>query len=255
MTLKKNVNSDEINLLDILYLISEYKLLISFFLFIAIIISNVQIQNNKNSQSIIDILFNNSHPFHKNEKILNDFKEIFYSKNNFKSWKKDNINSEITYETITYQIENENNFLILKEENETIVSFEKFEKKNYSIVVKSNQKKIILDLFSYINHTNKYLHSIYVLEAKKYNVDLINFTQNHYNGFDLLDVFNLANKLKNFINNEKNETHILKFTLPTSPVIVNKVAPIKLFIIYIISCFIISIILAIIHNKFLKKQK
>ena len=99
------------------------------------------------------------------DKVLNDYKKIFYSKKVFEGWKKNIGNSPLVFEDFSLN-EVVDGFVILKSKDEQLITLSS-EKENRFILVKSNQFIILENTFKYSTYVNELLKRVYLVRAKE----------------------------------------------------------------------------------------
>ena len=173
----------EINLSEILYIIWQNKILI-FVFFLFFILSGYLYYNSKNyiyHESKLHYTTYTLPPFYKNETsrliALEDFQNFFYSENLFNEWKK-NRNSSLVYSDISST--QDINGLIFRLLGERLIELsteeDSLSKKTIEgfafINVKTNQLKLLDDIYNYSTFINEALTFEYVTRAK-YELNLL----------------------------------------------------------------------------------
>lgn len=166
--------------------------------------------------SNISYFVNNKPPFINNEKILRNFKNIFYSKNEFQKWKNNNKNSTLSFKNVS-NIVYINGFKLTKNEENLLIKISK----NNVITINSKSLDKITDVYNYAQFLNNFLKTSYVSRAEQE----YKFLQERFNNFPENVSNSMIDKLleiDRFIIQMRNGSKIIEFQFPSIP---NKISP------------------------------
>lgn len=217
---------DEIDLINILKILWEGKLIISFCLLIGILCGFVFNETRKSAyESKLQIKIDNLPPFYEEERALHDFEKLFFSKKIFNEWKNQLDNNSLEFENFS-KTDNLNGFVVSRKPEQLLAHFVE-EKKLFFILIKTNKLKILNDFFNYAMYVNNILKSQYVVRSKQ-ELHIIETRFKNYTSVDtiiskLLDV-------DRFIVSIGRGGNVLNINRPSVP---KKVTLPKLFIYFI----------------------
>ena len=214
--------NDEIDIFELFETLRKGKWKICFALLVSCLLTSCFLffQDAKYKSDISYFVYNKP-PFINDEKILKDFKNIFYSNNEFQRWKNNNNNSILNFKNVT-NIVFVDGFKLTKNEENLLIKFSKSKKvDSYLITINSKSLEKITDVYKYIQFLNNFLKTSYVSKAEKE----YNFLKERINAFP----DNVSNAMINqllevgrFIDRTSNGTEIIKFQLPSIP---KKISP------------------------------
>ena len=181
--------------------------------------------------------------------IQSDFKRLFFSKENFESWRNLSENSVVTFQDFrnTKMIDD----VVISIKNNKLVSFTSNRKNELFLVIKSNDIKISNDFFKYLNYVKKSLISKLVI---KLNNEFDEINKNS------MDTFKQSDSYNNFVIKSltmkykiENSNDFISIEHPTKP---RKISPRIFTNLTIATIFgaIISVFL-LLFNNLLKKRK
>ncbi len=245
-----NKTDEEVDLLDLIIVLWNNKWIICLFIIFSfsggMIFTYFKIPKY---ESKIIISVETIPPDYKNQKVISDFKKLFYSSNVFENWKKNNENSIINFKDFG-NTKLLNGILISTKHENNLISFSSSRKSKHSITVNTNQLKIVNEFFKYCNYVNDLLKSRYfnnVNEALKLEIIRLNKIKTKAN------ILNLPNsEYSNFLIMMKNDYDVIFIEPPTMP---KKTSPRSL-LIAVISLVIggISGLLFVLFNNMLQKM-
>jgi len=175
----KNLQNDEINLIDLFQTLWNGKWIISAFAAIAVLLgSGFLFLKDAQYVSKLRYSMDTIPPFYDKDQILNNFKKKFYSNSVFKEWKQNNSNTSIVFEdfSTTKMVDG---FVFSKGENTSIVKFVSERGKGLFVLIKSNELPLLDDIFKYLIHINGLLTDEYVVRAKE-ELKIINTRFNEF---------------------------------------------------------------------------
>jgi hypothetical protein len=209
------VQDDEIDLFQLLQTLWDAKRPISAFIVIAVLLggSFLFFSNNLYQSKIIYSL-DSIPPFYSAEKVSADFKKMFYTKNMFKDWEKNNENTALVFEdfSLTNVV---NGYVLSKNKNLLLAVLGEGKKETAHILVKSDQFSILDDFFMYAEYINKLLKAEYVNKAK----DELNINETKFKDFSNANeaVFTQLLTINRFIVSAENGTNLIYIKRPTLP--------------------------------------
>lgn len=238
------LEDNEIGLFDFFETVWDGRLIISLFVFIALSLGSLYINlKDPEYESVLIYASDTLPPFDGDQKkIFKDFQKIFYNEDIFNAWKIDNKSSPLNFDFIstTQAIDN---IKFSKHEDKRTVIHEMDDKIGAYILVRSNEKILLDDLFEYANHVNTALTTEYIQRAK----DEINIMYKRFNDpsattdtitRDLLEV-------DRYIVEAEKGDKVLHLMHPTYP---EKVSP-RTKLVLVIS-FVLGVMIAIIYIFF-----
>lgn len=220
----KNHNStEEIHIFDFLKLVWKSKGLIIFSVIFTLSISYyfVALQDDKYESKLNYEIYLDP-PFYQEDKIYKDFKKIFFSKESFDDWDRDNKNN-ISFDVLTGG-KPEINFLSTK--------------KNNYISIASNDQQFLDYLYDYSNHVNDALTDQYASRARLE----IKMIKSLYRSFGVpgSNNYNQILTLDRYISAVDDGSKTLTIKFPT-PAVSGKTKPIIIYLISIIFGLVIGI--------------
>ena len=233
MIQKKQLSDLDFDINDIINIIFKEKFLILIFVVLSLILCGIYIKYKKpiyQSKIYVNIL--NQPPLINNTPLNQKFKNILYSKKNLEIWNLNNKDYKIDskYLDTTKKLEN---YDFLK--SQMIVSFAVNQDEYPEIIIRSNDKKLISNIFQYANNANR-LISTYYSQKFKLELDYIESNlSNLHETKSIVTILNL-NRFVNAINVGENIYHINHPTLP------KKLSP-KINLLFVVT-FLSSLILA-----------
>tara|TARA_B100000035_G_C20985972_1_gene547822 strand:+ start:559 stop:1323 length:765 start_codon:yes stop_codon:yes gene_type:complete len=249
--MRLNDKTDETDLLDIISIIWDEKIIVSFITALSLLVGFGYLKSiDPIYKSKIRVEVNGVPPFYTEKKALKDFELMFFSKKNFDNWKNENSELKIEYSDLD-KAEDYKGFLMSKNQNDLLVDFNVDEQDEIIIKeivnVYSKNLSIINDIFNYMKFIDYELSEIYLARAK---IELLGIesrfkdlsTSNPSVIKDLLGI-------ERFISTQSNGRNILVIDRPTKP---TKTYPITS---RIISVFLVMGLLAGIIFVFYRRYK
>ena len=185
----------DIDFFETLQTLWDGKWWISFFVVLSSLFAGTLIfTGDKQYQSNISLTIDAIPSYTSKQEVFLDFKKMFLSKDIFDSWKKDNLSVKINFNDIS-STQVKDGFLFKKNPNAKLAIITS-NKKNISILIKTNQLYLLNDFYNFCEYINSLLLNKYVLKASNH----IKFA------------------------NELFEDHLkiyLKYNMPTSPAPLN----------------------------------
>ncbi len=172
------LEDNEIGLFDFFETVWDGRLVISFFVIIALSLGGLFIYlKDSEYESTLIYATDTMPPFDNDQrKIFKDFQKIFYSEDIFNAWKRDNKSSPLNFDFIS-TTQSIDNIKFSKHEDKRTVIHDKDDKIGAYILVRSNEEALLDDLFEYANHVNSALTTEYIKRAK----DEINIMYKRFN--------------------------------------------------------------------------
>ena len=186
----------------------------------------------------------------KNQTIISEYKEMFYSKSLFDVWKSENEKSELLYDhfSITKVI---NGFTFIRDQSDLLAYFFDDKKEKLSLlVIKTKNLSLINDFFKYANFINIKLTSSYKLRSK---VD-IKMLQPQLKKDNLPQNSVLFLYMNRFINSAENGRPVIAIKPPIYP---EKISP-RITLIIALSIFLGGIIgttFILVKNKIRERKE
>ena len=200
-------------------------------------------------ESKLTYTLNTIPPFYEPEKVSIDFQNKFYSLSVFEEWKQNNSNTSIVFEDFS-ATEMVDGFLLAKDKNKLLATFET-KMKNYSyLLVKSNQLPIMDGFFKYVNHINVMLKDEYIARAK----EELNIIESRF--MDLgrdTDILNTVLSIDRYIVSADKGALVLNIQRPTKP---KKV--LSSFLVIAISVFLggmVGVLFILVRNAITKRKE
>jgi hypothetical protein len=161
------VQDDEIDLFEFFETLWDGKWLISAFVATAVLLGgSFLLSKDTEYKSKLIYSVDTIPPFYKADKVSSDFQKKFYSASIFEEWKQNNSNISIVFEDFS-ATEVVDGFLLSKDEDQLLATFETNKKYHSFLLVKSNQLPILDGFFKYFIHINGMLQDEYVARAKE----------------------------------------------------------------------------------------
>ena len=162
----KPIQDNEIDFFELCNTLWDGKWRITVFILIALLIgSGFVFSKQPVYESKLTYFINNAPPYKKDDEILRDFHEKFFSKNIFEDWKKDFGKSVLKFEDFN-TTELYNGVIISKSEYNQLARMISPKKGNKYIFVKTNDMSILSDIFEYSQHVIQLLNKEYLYTAK-----------------------------------------------------------------------------------------
>ncbi|MDA9648947.1 Wzz/FepE/Etk N-terminal domain-containing protein [Alphaproteobacteria bacterium] len=159
--------NDEINLFELSKTLWDGRWSISAFVALAILLSGGYIFSKDNVyESKLFYKGGEIPPFYNFTKVSNDFHKKFYSEKVFNDWKKGNSKISLRYDDFN-SIDMVNGYMLTKNENKQLATFEKTKHGNFIVLIKSNQLNILDSFFKYTNYINGLLTNEYNIRMKE----------------------------------------------------------------------------------------
>lgn len=242
--MRLNDKTDEIDLLDLISIIWDEKIIVSFITALSLLFGFGYLKSiDSIYKSEIGFEIDGIPPFYSEEKALKDFELIFFSKKNFDNWKNENSELEIEFIDLD-KAEDYKGFLMSKDQNELMVDIDKV---NNLVNIYSKNLPVINDIFNYMKFVDSELSKRYLARAK---IELVGIesrfkdlsTSNPSVIRDLLGI-------ERFISSKNKGRDILLIDRPTKP---TKTYPVTS---RIISVFLVMGLLAGIFFAFYRRYK
>jgi len=180
--------------------------------------------------------------------VLTDFKKKFYSVSVFDEWKKNNSDSSLVYDDLSL-LEVVDGFVLSKKEAE-LATLAFNNKDSYLILVKSNQLRILDDVFEYATFINGLLRYKYIALAK----NELKFLQAHLEDFKDSRILQNMSTLDRYINSAEMGESVLEIMRPTMP---KKISP-KSFLTLTLSIVlggIVGVFFILVRNAITKRKE
>jgi len=153
---------DEFSLINIFMILWTRKWVIVLFTIIPpAFAASLSIPQKQEYRTNINYSINVMPPFRTANQVQLDFDRLFFSEENFSDWPKKTDNLKLSYNDLvnTYEDSGTN---FVKENHQSLVSFNQNESGNGSILVRSGEVTLIAELVHYAEYTNSMLTSHYV---------------------------------------------------------------------------------------------
>lgn len=246
-------HNDQIEIFELMKTLWNGKWIICSTVFISCLLAScfIYFQDAKYTSNIL-YMVNNKPPFFNNEKILKDFINIFYSKNEFQTWKNNSKNSSLSSKDIS-NIVFVDGFKLSKNEESLLIRLSESRKLNTNVItINSENLEKITDVYNYAQFLNNTLKITYLRRAEyEYK-----FLQDRLKNFPENVSINLVDKLleiDRFIIEMRKGTEIMKFQFPSIP---NKISPnIRLTLIMsLLIGGVIGTLFVLVHGSILKHK-
>ena len=214
------VQDDEIDLFELFQTLWDGKWLISAFVAIAVLLGGgFLLLKDAVYESKLIYSVNTIPPFYEADKVSTDFQNKFYSESIFEEWKKNNSDTSLVFEDFS-ATEVVDGFVLSKNEDAQLVSFELNKVEDTFILVNTNRLPLVLDVFKYANHINAMLKRDYVYQAKNdlKNTEVLLKDGGSVDGDALESILSV----KRFVNEAEKGANVLNIQRPTMP---KKVSP------------------------------
>ena len=219
-----NQVQDEIDFFELFQTLWDGKWLISAFVAIAVLLGGGYIlYKDAVYQTKIFLSVDSSVPTNKKQSHLKpllqsiyiDFQSKFFAEKPFQDWKESNNNISLTFADLS-KTKVVDGFLLSKNKDEQLVTFETNKLNDTYILVKTNQLTLVLDVFKYANHINEILKRDYVYKAKN---NLKNTDVALKNG-GVVDSSTIATilSIKTFIDSTEKGTNVFTIQRPRNPI-------------------------------------
>lgn len=274
MKQNKPIYDEDIDLIELLFILWRGKFIIIFFALITGIFSGMFFwikDNSKETSYLYETkLFFSINPSYiskrfanlnyTSEKFINNFKEIYFSKDNFNKWSDTNKQKTLLYEELLdTELSNDLNY---KKENTNYTFFKIIpnERKHY-LYINSDNLNSINEISNYFDFVSKNFNSKHLLTLKNKRENIINFYSefnNTYPNSASSEYINSIIQIDDFIDLLLNDHNILSKDYVEKPINLNKLIKsfsfFKLVILILIGSIIGSVYL-IIRNGILNKNK
>ena len=182
MAKTSKIYDEDIDLIELMFVLWQAKVIIIFFTLITLIISGLFFWL-KDSSSIKPLsiyetklilsfeylppdISHPTNPYGTEDNVYITFKNLFYSENNFDEWKNTNQQNSLLFENLLdYKLEN--GLMIRKEGKDFLTSFELEKQDKHYIRVISDEISKISEIYNYSNYVSKNLNKQYVLSLKQ----------------------------------------------------------------------------------------
>jgi len=169
---------DEIDLIELIKMLWGGKWLITGLCMIGLIIAGGFLYITEPVYiSKINIKENLTPALDTSEKQYERFRLLFHSEEVFQSWQETGQGTSVSFDRLSLT-EEKNGFIFQKEEDDLLVAF-LYNEDMSNILVRTNDREIILNIFGYTNYVNNLLTEQYV-ETSQIVLDQINQTPTQY---------------------------------------------------------------------------
>ena len=161
----KQIHEAEIDLFELIQILWKGK-----FIIIAAMITSTLCglyffnTKDKSYQAHIHYTLDYLPPFISARRADSDLKQYFFSSDVYQAWRKLNSNAEISYKDIN-PILTVNGFKLTKNPRNSMARFV-LNKKERTLLVKSNSLSLLNEYYSYLNHVNSILTADYISQSK-----------------------------------------------------------------------------------------
>ena len=198
MKKNKHIYDEDIDLLELLFILWRGKFIIIFFALVTGIFSSIFFWIKDNSQNTpnlyetkLNFIISPKFLYPKNfndyfnftsELYIDDFKDLYFSKDIFNKWSDTNKQETLLFEEIIdFKLSNE---LYLKKESENFTSFKNNTKdQKYYLYINTDRLNILNDIDNYFDFVSENLNSKYLLLFKKKRDHLTNFFNEFNNSY------------------------------------------------------------------------
>jgi len=240
---------DEFDFFEFFETLWDSKWLISAFIAISVLLSGgFLLLKDPVYESKLIYSVNTNPPFSDANNVLTDFKKKFYSVSVFDEWKKNNSDSSLVYDDLSL-LEVVDGFVLSKKEAE-LATLAFNNKDSYLILVKSNQLRILDDVFEYATFINGLLRYKYIALAK----NELKFLQAHLEDFKDSRILQNMSTLDRYINSAEMGESVLEIMRPTMP---KKISP-KSFLTLTLSIVlggIVGVFFILVRNAITKRKE
>ena len=216
----KQVQDDEIDLLELFQTLWDGKWLITAFVAIAVLLGgSFLLLKDAVYESKLIYSVDTVPPFYEAGKALKDFRNKFYSVSVFNEWKQNNSNTTLVFEDFR-TTEVIDGFVLSKNEDGQLATLASEKKDGSFVLVKSNQLHILDDFFKYATHINLLLKDEYVVRAK----EELTITEARFKDLSKADsnIVNTILSIDRYIFSVERGARVLAFQRPTMP---KKISP------------------------------
>lgn len=224
-------NYKEIDIFENLYVLWENKWAIIIFIFLTLLLASLYLYTKEPVyESKIKYNIETTPPFHNDQRVALDFKQMFYLEKNFENWKNNQDNTLIDFSDFS-STEVKQGIEFSKEETHQLAAM-----KNSYILLRSNNLELINDFYQYSKHINKQLKIDYLDQTN----DELKFIKTLFKDVSYQSNFIIEKILSNerYIFTSNQGANALSIQPPTMP---KKVSP-NTFLTLIFSAIIGSII-------------
>tara|TARA_B100001093_G_C26841995_1_gene1020969 strand:- start:448 stop:1335 length:888 start_codon:yes stop_codon:yes gene_type:complete len=162
-----NKKNEDIDLIDLLFVLWNGKWIISLFAIIVSLFGGVFLlikDNNLDKQKAIyesKIFYSVDVTtpvkidvnFHNKDIVINNFQKLFYTESVFENWKKNNTESVIEYKDFKTTT-TKNDIIVLKNDSENFITFKSDINAGFYIIIEFEKMVLLNDIFSYANHVS-----------------------------------------------------------------------------------------------------
>lgn len=213
MTKNNSIDNDNINFFHLFQILWAGKFIIAMFVLVSFI-SGLGLIYTKNDIHVSNINFKVYYmpPFFTSTMAFKDFKKMFYNKDIFSSWKKNNIKSELDYEEFS-NTKKVKGFIFSKGKGENLVEFSKEHNNSFELTIYSNKFSTLDEFFNYSTYINNLLKEEYVSRAKSE----LNIIETRFDDFSTANDQIITNLLKvdRFIASMQKGSQLINIGRPT----------------------------------------
>tara|TARA_Y100000389_G_scaffold55985_1_gene51902 strand:- start:1082 stop:1837 length:756 start_codon:yes stop_codon:yes gene_type:complete len=233
--------NDEVGLIEFFEILWDGKGIISFFVFAALVTAAVYINTVKYEyESKIVYSVDVAPSFFSNKKTqIRDFTKAFFNQNLFDNWKKKNQNTILSYKDISENLLVEN-VLVDKPDKIRVVLLDEDDDIGAYILVRSNQFRLLDDIYNYAGYINEAITKEYILISKQ-EINIINKRSSEFSATTDIITSNLLS-IDRYIMEAKNGANVFRIMRPTIP---NQTWP-KVNIILVVS-FMFGLFLGVVY--------
>ena len=158
--------TDEIDLFDVIEQLWTAKLTILLFCVVAMVVAAIYaIASNKEFESQVNFKVDTIPPFYNADKILIDFEKLFYEKDIFDDWKKNQSDTSIEFDEFSAE-QVVDGVKVAKTVANRLAALSIRSSNSSVLVIKSNNLAVLNDFFEYSQHVNQLLKADYVSRAR-----------------------------------------------------------------------------------------
>ena len=211
--------NDEVGLIEFFEILWDGKQIISYFVVATLVAASVYINTVKHEyESKIIYSVDVVPSFYKSnnqETQIRDFTKTFYNQNLFDSWKKKNQNTILSYKDISENLLI-GNVLVDKPEKIRVVFLDKDDEIGAYIMVRSNQIRLLDEIYNYAGYINEAITKEYILRAKE-EINIINKRSSEFSATTDIITSNLLS-IDRYIMEAKNGANVFRIMRPTIPI-------------------------------------
>ena len=224
MTKNNSEYNNDINILHLVQTIWAGKFVITTFILLSCLIAfGIILTREITYSSTINIEINNVPPVLQNnnkhilqfDRTYRDFKSMFYNRVNFKTWKKSNVNSKLSYEKFS-NTKTRNGILLSKGKGESLVEFKKDSENNFQLIIYSNKLSVLNDFYNYSTFINDILKIDYIVKAKN-EINIIEGVLDRFKNKEIIAGGLIENERFIALTLMDKKTDILDINRPNSP--------------------------------------